>query len=153
MQQLLRELRVQARMEVHVGFTAQPLWTALVEWVGITQAHTVFKASLLPSAAAAFCQRVGQESPSPALCAHVGNGVVYGAWPADLTKEQAARMLTSWRGQVQTGRVIVTQCPAEWKSTLSVWGPAPSDAWLMHEIKAKFDPKKIFNPGRFVDGI
>jgi FAD/FMN-containing dehydrogenase len=36
---------------------------------------------------------------------------------------------------------------------LSVWGPAPASIALMREVKGKFDPKRVFNPGRFVDGI
>ena len=59
-------------------------------------------------------------------------------------------MLTAWR---KTASVIVQRCPTDWKTKLNVWGPAPSDAWLMREVKAKLDPRRIFNPGRFVDGV
>jgi FAD/FMN-containing dehydrogenase len=39
------------------------------------------------------------------------------------------------------------------KSILPVWRDAPADAWLMREVKNRFDPRGLFNPGRFVDGI
>ena len=87
--------------------------------------------------------------------AHAGNGIVHGQWPAGLTMNEAGSMLALWRDLAAKGQgsVIVTNCPSAWKSTLNVWGPASNDAWLMREVKAKFDPKRIFNPGRFVDGI
>jgi glycolate oxidase FAD binding subunit len=69
--------------------------------------------------------------------------------------DQANAMLSTWRERATAGqgRVIVSRCSPAWKAALDVWGPAPGDAWLMREVKAKFDPKRIFNPGRFIDGI
>ena len=63
-QQLVKEVGTQCRLQAHIDATAQPLWDALVEqstWSGLT-----FKANLLPSATAAFCQAVDH---GPALCA------------------------------------------------------------------------------------
>ena len=153
-QQLVTEVGTQYhQVQARVDFTAQPVWDALVEFG--SGARTTFKANLLPSAVAAFCHNVDREPNPPALRAHAGNGIVYGHWGADLTRDQAASMLTTWRQQASAGQggVIVPCCPPEWKTTLDVWGPAPGDAWLMREVKAKFDPKRIFNPGRFVAGI
>ncbi len=149
-QQLVKEVGTQCPLQAYVDAAAQPLWDALVEqsaWSGLT-----FKANLPPSATAAFCQAVDH---GPALRAHAGNGVVLGRWRAGVTMEEAGSMLTAWRELAAKGNgsVIVPACPSEWKKSLSVWGPAPSDAWLMREVKAKFDPHAIFNPGRFVDGI
>lgn len=149
-QHFVKEVRPCDQLGAHVGFTAQPLWDALIEFAGWPDAHATFKANLLPSALAAFCQEADRAFPSPALRAHAGTGIVFGSWPAALTMDQAASMLTAWRKGCS---VVVQRCPSEWKSTLDVWGPPPADAWLMREVKAKFDPKRIFNPGRFVDGI
>ena len=151
-QQLIKEVGVARPITARVGFTVQPLLDALVEFAAWPVAGTAFKANVLPGAVASFCQSA---DPGFALCAHAGNGIVHGAWPGDLTKEQAANMLSAWREHARKGQgsVIVTRCPSPWKTALSVWGPAPGDAWLMREVKAKFDPKRIFNPGRFVDGI
>jgi hypothetical protein len=63
--------------------------------------------------------------------------------------------LAGWRelaGKAQ-GRVVVLRCPPEWKNVISVWGPIASDAWVMREVKEKFDPRGGFNPGRFYHGI
>ena len=155
-QQLVTEVGTKYhQVQARVDFTAQPVWDALVEFGSGPQVQTTFKANLLPSAAAAFCQNAERTPNGPALRAHAGNGIVYGHWGADLTRDQAASILTVWRQQASTGQggVIVPRCPPEWKTTLDVWGPAPGDAWLMREVKAKFDPKRIFNPGRFVAGI
>jgi glycolate oxidase FAD binding subunit len=154
-QQIVKEVGSQYRLKARVDFTATPLWEALCEFAAWPPAQTVFKANLLPSAVASFCQSVDREPNRPALRAHAGNGIIYGHWPAGLTKEQAASMLTTWRELARQGQggVVVTACPSEWKPSLNVWGPASADAWLMHEVKAKFDPQRLFNPGRFVDGI
>jgi glycolate oxidase FAD binding subunit len=43
--------------------------------------------------------------------------------------------------------------PAQLKHGVEVWGPAPPALALMREIKQKFDPQGILNPGRFVGGF
>lgn len=154
-QHLVKEVCTQCQLQARVDFTAQPLCDALVEFAAWPEGQMTLKANLLPSAVAAFCQGVDREPNRPTLRAHAGNGIVHGQWPAGLTMEQAASMLMTWRDLAAKGQggVIVQCCPSAWKSTLNVWGPASHDAWLMREVKAKFDPKRIFNPGRFIDGI
>ena len=34
-----------------------------------------------------------------------------------------------------------------------VWGRPTPDRALMRQVKDKLDPGRLFNPGRFVDGI
>jgi glycolate oxidase FAD binding subunit len=154
-QQLVKEVAAQYRLDARVNFPATPLCHALCEWGAGPETAVAFKATMPPSATAAFCRDVDLESNRPALRAHAGNGIVHGVWPGDLTNERAASILTEWRELTREGQggVIVTRCPSAWKQTLNVWGPPPADAWLMREIKAPFDPRGIFNPGRFVDGI
>ena len=152
-QQLVKEVGAQCRIEARVDFTARPLCHALVEFAHLPEHALSLKASLLPSATAAF----SLAAEGCAIHAHAGSGIVLGhyARAADLTKDHAARMLTSWRERAAKGQgtVVATRCPFEWKSALDVWGPPRGDAWLMREIKKKFDPRAIFNPARFVDGI
>jgi len=161
-QQLVREIGGGGYLEALVGFTTEPLWNALTEWDLWTAAYLTFKANMLPSAVAGFCQAVSSFTLADApgseglwLRAHAGNGIVKGHLPDQILKEQAANELFAWRDLACRGHgnVVVSRCPADWKDTLSVWGPAPAEAWLMREIKTKFDPRRIFNPGRFVDGI
>jgi glycolate oxidase FAD binding subunit len=153
-QQLIKEVGHRDQLDARIGFPAQPLWDGLTEFGSAAEVVTAFKANLVPGAVAEFCRHVDRE-PRPAIRAHAGSGIVTGTWTAALTPNYAAEALADWREWAAKGhgRVIVSRCPAEWKATLSVWGPAPPDAWLMREVKAKFDPKRIFNPGRFLDGI
>lgn len=51
------------------------------------------------------------------------------------------------------GTLIVQQCPAALKDELDVWGATNEALPLMRQIKEKFDPARILNPGRFVGGI
>mgnify|MGYP002784784487 CR=1 FL=1 len=151
-QQIIKEVGKQCRIDGQIDFTAKPLCNAMIEFGAEA---TTFKATMLPGATAEFCRAVDIEPARPQVRSHAGSGIVYGHWDAGLTLEQAASMLKEWRELAAEGKgdVVVTRCPSAWKQTLDVWGPPRNDAWLMRDVKAKFDPKGIFNPGRFVDGI
>jgi glycolate oxidase FAD binding subunit len=150
-QQLVQELGAGQSLEARVGFTAAPLWEALLAWQG-ADSPVSFKANLLASGVAEFCRAT---EPRMQVKAHAASGVVWGHASADVTKEQAAAMVAAWRAAAleHHGSVIVPRCPPQWKSSLDVWGPPPRDAGLMREVKKQFDPRGVFNPGRFVDGI
>ncbi len=147
-QQLVKEIGTLAKLDARVDFTAQPLWNAVVELAGSPPSALVLKANPLPSAVCKFCLNADRDNVL--LRAHAANGIVYGHWTSDLAVDRAAEILKAWRTNSGT---IVVQCPSEWKKSLDVWGPPGNDAWLMREVKAKFDPHGIFNPGRFVAGI
>jgi glycolate oxidase FAD binding subunit len=51
------------------------------------------------------------------------------------------------------GNLVLPHCPPAWKRSLPVWGAPRNDDWLMRSVKDKLDPRRIFNPGRFVAGI
>jgi glycolate oxidase FAD binding subunit len=51
------------------------------------------------------------------------------------------------------GKVVVLQLPDSLRGRVNVWGPDPDALPLMREIKRRFDPERILNPGRFVGGI
>ena len=51
------------------------------------------------------------------------------------------------------GHAVLFAAPAELKRGLDVWGPAPEAFSLMREIKRRFDPGGLLNPGRFVGGL
>lgn len=152
LQQLVREIGAQGQLKAYVDHTGLSLWNALLEFAGWPERALAFRANLLPSALVAFCQSV---DPDCALRAHAGSGIVLGQWAAGITVDRAASTLAAWRGRAAQaqGAVVVSNCPVAWKLTLSVWGPLPNDIALMREVKAAFDPKRVFNPGRFLDGI
>jgi glycolate oxidase FAD binding subunit len=51
------------------------------------------------------------------------------------------------------GSVVALQIPDRLRGTVEVWGPDPGTFRLMREIKRRFDPGHILNPGRFVGDI
>lgn len=153
MQQLVREIGAQGDLEAVLNFTAGPLWQALGEWDLWSGAQLTYRAGMLPSAVSAFCRAVGGRSEQVSLRSHAGNGIVSGHFLQELSSEAAARALHAWRELNSAGYVIAPRCPPPMKRTLSVWGPPSPDAWLMRDVKMKLDPGRLFNPGRFLDGI
>ena len=91
----------------------------------------------------------------PRIHAHAGSGIVRGHLGGDLTLARTQEMLKGLQeaASAAQGNLILPRCPTEWKRSLPVWGRTRGDAALMREVKSKFDPKGLFNPGRFVDGI
>jgi glycolate oxidase FAD binding subunit len=151
-QQLVLEVGGGPHLEAHVGFTAQPLWAALTEFGN--EAAVSFKANMLPSTVAAFCLAADRAGEGVLLQAHAGNGIVRGHVRADISEGRLAELRALWRQQAAQGQgsVVVERCPSAWKGSVPVWDPVP-DGWLMRAVKEKFDPRRIFNPGRFVEGI
>jgi glycolate oxidase FAD binding subunit len=154
-QQLVKEVKTAYPLDARVGEAALPLWRALAELPGQPPGALTFKANLRPTTCAAFCRRADGRGDGLALQAHAGNGIVVGHAPDGLTAEHAAAVVQGARELAAAGRghVVLAHCPTEWKKTLSVWGPPPADAWLMRAVKEQLDPRRLFNPGRFVDGI
>jgi glycolate oxidase FAD binding subunit len=112
-----------------------------------------FKANLLPARTWDFCQRAAKGAQL-AFHAHTGNGIVVGhsgETNADKVKVYMDDLIR-FAGEC-SGNVVVTRCPTAWKAVVPVWGRSTPDRALMRAIKDKMDPGRIFNPGRFVDGI
>ena len=51
------------------------------------------------------------------------------------------------------GSAVIEHCPLSLKKQLDVWGAHPEGIEIMRNIKQKFDPLGVLNPGRFVGGI
>lgn len=69
--------------------------------------------------------------------------------------ESALPFVDQLRDQVSRsgGSVVALQVPEVLRGRVDVWGPLPNSTRLMREIKKRFDPQRILNPGRFVGGI
>ncbi len=103
------------------------------------------KATMLPSEIASFAERVrslGGESVTQAT------GIMTAAFPA-----AAAGQLPQLRRDLEaaSGSLVVLKQPAE--SNLDCWGSLPDSLPLMREIKRRFDPDGVLNPGRFLGGL
>jgi glycolate oxidase FAD binding subunit len=103
------------------------------------------KATMLPSEIARFAESVrvmGGESVTQAT------GIMMASFPA-----AAAAGLPQLRRDLEdaSGSLMVLKQPAE--TSLDCWGVLPDSFPLMREIKRRFDPEGILNPGRFLGGI
>ena len=124
-------------------------------WQGLTDlpdAGTGFaiQASIYPSRVAEFISRLAALHPDLVIHAHAGNGIVYAGFPEEVSLEQARTWLAELRELAGTcrGRVLIRRAAVDWKASLSLWGPPPTDWRLMRTIKATLDPTDLFNPGR-----
>ncbi|MCI0680781.1 MAG: FAD-binding oxidoreductase [Gemmataceae bacterium] len=147
-QQLVKELGGSHSLNARVGETAAALWQALIDWQELTQARIVFKANQLPSDVARLCSAANANAPQPAIQAHAGNGIVHYAYEEVVPFTEHAPV------EFGLGTIIAVRLPSDLKSGVGVWGNAPpANAWLMRAVKQQYDPRGLFNPGRFVDGI
>jgi glycolate dehydrogenase FAD-binding subunit len=108
-------------------------------------ADVVCKGTMLPSEIARFAERVrglGGESVTQA------GGIMIAGFPVAATGQ-----LMQLRRELEEagGSLMVLKQPAE--SKLDCWGMLPDSLPLMREIKRRFDPDRILNPGRFLGGI
>jgi len=69
--------------------------------------------------------------------------------------ENALAMVDQIRARVDAGgdSVVIVDAPDQLRGKIDVWGPDHGTLALMREIKRRFDPNRILNPGRFVGGI
>jgi glycolate oxidase FAD binding subunit len=144
-----------AGLDVWAGRTAGWPWDALAEFPSRPEATLTFQANLLPRATAEFCRNAAALPEAPLLQAHAGNGIVVGHVDGPLTAERAQAMLKAlqdWAAAAH-GNVILLRCPPAWKKVLPVWGRPRGDLWLMRRVKEQLDPRRLFNPGRFVDAL
>jgi glycolate oxidase FAD binding subunit len=125
-------------------------------------AATIVKMSVLPTRMKellANAAKAAETNSLPWAGMARGLGVIYLALlPADRSDETRRRV-------IQTTDQILPECaamggsatipwsPAEWKSSLKVWGLEPSDLSQMRKLKNVFDPRGFLGPGRFIGGL
>lgn len=131
------------------------LWTTLTDFPVTDPTTLSLKANLLPSRVADFCATASNLPDGLLIVAHAGNGIVYLRAPGRLTEERAQVIVTTLleAATAARGNLVVLCCPPAWKRRLRVWGRQRGDAELMQAIKRQLDPRGLFNPGRFLDGI
>jgi glycolate oxidase FAD binding subunit len=105
----------------------------------------VCKCTMLPAEVARFTQRVrglGGESVTQ------GTGIMIAGFPV-----AAAEGLLALRREMEEakGSLMLLKQPAE--TGIDCWGTLPDSFPLMREVKRRFDPEGILNPGRFIGHI
>jgi glycolate oxidase FAD binding subunit len=116
----------------------------------------ILKASLLPTDIATWLERFQQLTQQAQLAtqwrAHAGHGLLF----ARLSGEQEALVTAVQQlreeAMAHKGSLVVTQAAPTLAQALDVWGPIPA-LEVMRNLKTRFDPNYIMNPGRFVGGL
>jgi glycolate oxidase FAD binding subunit len=137
---------------IMVGETAA-LWQRLFEFPQDDASALVLKASVVPSGVTDVVAAAREVDPGCSVQAHAGNGNVimkFATFPA----QGLSRALVGKLQPVAAchhGHLLILSNPSGAEMThQSVWGATDAPLDLMREVKRKFDPKNILNPGRFV---
>ena len=131
------------------------VWSARQDIFDRTGA-AILKASLLPSQICPTLSQLRQwtrtENAEIAVTAQC-NGLVDIALQA--APDAAVFLIERLRSTLcaSGGSVVALQMPAELRSRIDVWGCGSNALPLMREIKRRFDPDRILNPGRFAGNI
>jgi glycolate oxidase FAD binding subunit len=92
-----------------------------------------------------------------AVAAHAGSGVVrVGCVLGDGTPPDVVRdAIEALRRDAESveGSLVVETAPIAVKQGLDAWGNPVGGFTVMRRLKREFDPRSLFNPGRFVGGI
>jgi glycolate oxidase FAD binding subunit len=144
--------RLREQVQEHTSRECDSLLAALRDFPLVVENALTFKANVLPARTVNFVERAA--AGELAFHAHAGNGIIVGHLAESSVDVARTRLddLGRFAGDC-AGNVVVLRCPSEWKSVVPVWGRPTPDRVLMRAVKNKLDPHRLFNPGRFVDGI
>lgn len=134
------------------GAASSDLWLRIrdVRWLAQPAHSAVWRLSLAPSAAAAVVAEVGQRIAIRHLY-DWGGGLV---WLAVDAPADAGAEIVRGAMRDKSGHATLVRAPEVLRATVDVYQPLPPALRKLTEgIKASFDPKRIFNPGRMYAGI
>ena len=116
----------------------------------------IVKASVLPTDVATWLEHLRQitqhEQLSVQWCAHAGHGLIFARLGGSQNALTAAVQQLREQANNLHGSLVVTQAAPTLARAIDIWGPIPALS-LMRNLKERFDPNAIMNPGRFVGGI
>lgn len=143
--------------------TSARLWTTISDSQTPSETDLCLRIGVLPSHTARMIeiceQRLLETASEIHISAQVGTGSIRvrgkiicdsDARGAAAVKElKVLRAVCSDLG----GSLIIEQAPVMIKKQMDVWSDVGSGIGLMRAIKSRFDPQRMFNPGRFVARI
>ncbi len=171
LERIAKDLQHMAEQSGASGFTIlaeslPPAWTRKVEFIPIalasSPATTIVKMSVLPTHmkdALAAAQNGAEINELRWAAMARGLGIIYFAilpsQHSDQYRQRVANATTSIQEACTklAGHATIPWAPAEWKSTLQIWGPQRQDFPQMQKVKAVFDPQNILSPGRFAPNL
>jgi len=120
---------------------------------------TTLRLSFLPANLAGVLASAITELPGAEVRAHAANGVLRILLPAAESEnpenkdtiDRLYRLRKTLEGA--GGRLVITRAAAGLHERIDVWGDPGGNGPLMLAIKNQYDPRRLLNPDRFVNGI
>jgi glycolate oxidase FAD binding subunit len=116
----------------------------------------VLKVSMLPSEICDVCLDLQQWADAGGLdIATVAQATGLVTVAVDSAPNAALAIVGRLRSRMlrSGGSVVALQVPEVLRGNIDVWGSDPGTLPLMREIKRRFDPGRVLNPGRFIGSM
>lgn len=135
-------------LELLTGAGHDGIWASIREFPMPRPGEAMVRLTVPAGSVASAVEEILRVGIADRFIAHAGSGTVWVA--VDGPRAPAAFTRLAAIGSGHRGHAVLTGAPAEVKRGLDVWGPAPPALGIMTEIKRRFDPRELLNPGRFV---
>jgi len=144
--------RTRLEIEIRGARSDREFWRALAD-LPLQANRLIYRMTVPPASIKLALNEVEKLFPNLlALSADVKIGTLWIVLPANGGGSSHFEKVLSL-AQGHQGHAILFAAPAEEKIGIDVWGPSPPTIGLMREIKSRFDPREILNPGRLIGGI
>jgi glycolate oxidase FAD binding subunit len=127
------------------------LWEKIRDF-GARAAIVLYRMTVPLSALAPVLTAIDQWSSSAATLADCGTGTIHVAMETEPSSQEWFSTLTSL-ARDQGGHAVMAAATPALKNGIDVWGAPPASLDIMRELKRRFDPHEILNPGRFIAGL
>jgi glycolate oxidase FAD binding subunit len=140
------------------GEAGARLWTALSDFP-IPWGKLVIRASFLANHLWVFLDKArvaaSEAGVECGVLAHPALGIAFLKLGRPAKAESAVAMIEAMCAAARTshGNVLIEAAPPAVKLAIDVWGDPPPALEIMRRIKHAYDPKRIFNRGRFAGRI
>jgi glycolate oxidase FAD binding subunit len=149
----VRDISAMARerglaLELLRGADHDRVWAVIRDFPVAAAQGAVIRLTVPAGAVAAAVEELQRAGWGDRFVAHAGAGTIWVAVEGGRAAEAFGTLGAI--GASHRGHAVLTAAPPEAKGGLDIWGPAPPGLEIMAEIKRRFDPQQLLNPGRFV---
>jgi glycolate oxidase FAD binding subunit len=137
-----------------VAAAGDRIWSAREQLINDAEGRDglVFKATMLPGQIADAHKRLAAWG-GETICVTQASGIMTAAVLDRYT--YAEQLIGEMRESLRAsgGSLTILRVPETMRGEIDVWDCRADSLPLMREIKRRFDPNRVLNPGRFVGGI